>query len=114
MYKSQGKKGLFDEEFTVDRLSCMGNPLEAISKVIDFEMFRTPLECKLLNTNKKNNVGAKPYDVVLLFKILILQRYYGLGDSQVEYQLVDRTSFKAFLGLSTGDKVPDEKNSMVI
>ncbi len=109
MYKTQGKKGLFDEEFTKDRLSVIGNPLEAVSKVLDFEMFRASLERKLLNTNKKNNAGAKPYDVVMLFKILILQRYYGLGDSQVEYQILDRTSFKTFLGLETGDKVPDEK-----
>ena len=72
-------------------------------------MFRESLENKLLNTNKKNNTGAKSYDVVMLFKILILQRYYGLGDSQVEYQILDRTSFKIFLGLETGDKVPDEK-----
>tara|TARA_R110001583_G_scaffold195374_1_gene372395 strand:+ start:47409 stop:48455 length:1047 start_codon:yes stop_codon:yes gene_type:complete len=109
MYKAQGKKGLFDEEFTREQLSSMGNPLEAISKVVDFEMFRELLESKLLNTNKENNAGAKPYDVVLLFKILILQRYYGLGDNQVEHQILDRTSFKAFLGLATGDKVPDEK-----
>ena len=109
MYKPRGKKGLFDEEFTKERLSAIGNPLEAISKALDFEMFRASLENKLLNTNKKNNAGAKPYDVVLLFKILILQRYYGLGDSQVEYQILDRTSFKTFLGLATGDKVPDEK-----
>jgi IS5 family transposase len=109
MYKRRGNKGLFDDEFTKERLSAMGNPLESISKVIDFEYFRDSLESKLLNTNKKNNAGAKPYDVVLLFKILILQRYYGLGDSQVEYQILDRTSFKHFLGLETGDKVPDEK-----
>ena len=44
-----------------------------------------------------------------MFKILILQRYYGLGDKQVEYQILDRTSFKNFLGLDTGDKIPDEK-----
>ena len=44
-----------------------------------------------------------------MFKIIILQRYYGLGDKQVEYQIIDRTSFKNFLGLETGDKVPDEK-----
>ncbi len=50
----------------------MGNPLEAISKVIDFELFQELLESKLLNANKKNNAGAKTYDVVLLFKILIL------------------------------------------
>ena len=109
MYKSRGNKGLFDEEFTKERLSNMGNPLAMINKVIDFEMFRGILENKLLNTNKKNNAGAKPYDLVMLFNILILQRYYGLGDSQVEYQILDRTSFKAFLELETGDKIPDEK-----
>ena len=109
MYKTQGKKGLFDEEFIKECLLAMGNPLDSVSKAIDFEMFRESLERKLLNTNKKNNAGAKPYDVVMLFKILILQRYYGLGDSQVEYQILDRTSFKTFLGLETGDKVPDEK-----
>jgi len=109
LYKAQGKKSLFDEQFTIERLSEIGNPLEAISKVIDFEMFRSTIEDKLLNTNKKSNAGAKPFDVVMMFKIIILQRYYGLGDKQVEYQILDRTSFKNFLGLETGDKVPDEK-----
>lgn len=109
IYKTRGNKGLFDEQFNNEQLSSMGNPLEAISKVLDFEMFRPLLEAKLLNKDKKNNAGARPFDVVLMFKILILQRYYGLGDKQVEYQIIDRTSFKRFLGLETGDKVPDEK-----
>ena len=108
-YKNQGKKGLFDEQFTIERLSEIGNPLEKISNVIDFESFRSTIEAKLLNTEKKNNAGAKPFDVILMFKIMILQRYYGLGDSQVEYQIIDRLSFKKFLGLESGDKVPDEK-----
>jgi len=108
-YKTRGNKGLFDEQFNNEQLSSMGNPLEAISKVLDFEMFRPLLEAKLLNKEKKNNAGAKPFDVLLMLKILLLQRYYGLGDKQVEYQIIDRTSFKRFLGLETGDKVPDEK-----
>jgi transposase, IS5 family len=72
-------------------------------------MFRPLLESKLINKNKKNNAGAKPFDFVLMFKIVILQRYYGLGDKEVEYQIVDRISFKNFLNLETGDKIPDEK-----
>ena len=76
-YKTRGEKGLFDEQFTIDRLSEIGNPLEKISKVIDFESFRSTLESKMLNTNKKNNAGAKPFDLVMMFKIMILQRYYG-------------------------------------
>ena len=109
IYKSTGKKSLFDDQFTAEKLSEIGNPLDKISYAIDFEMFRELLESKLLNTTKKNNAGAKPFDVVLMFKILILQRFYGLGDKQVEYQILDRTSFKNFLGLDTGDKIPDEK-----
>lgn len=108
-YKSTGKRTLFDEQDTVETLSKLGNPLEKLSSVIDFEMFRERLESKLLNHNKKNNAGAKPFDVVMMFKIMILQRYYNLGDHQIEYQIEDRLSFKKFLGLESGDKVPDEK-----
>jgi len=39
-----------------------------ISNIIEFEMFRNLLESKLLNQNKKKNAGAKPYDVVMMFK----------------------------------------------
>jgi len=108
-YKTKGNRGLFDEQENYEKLSALGNPLEKISKVVDFEAFRDTLEATLLNKEKKNNAGAKPFDVVMMFKILILQRYYGLGDTQLEYQIIDRSSFKKFLGLESGDKVPDEK-----
>lgn len=108
-YKQQGKISLFDEQEAMDKLSKIGNPLEKINVVIDFEFFCSSLEVKLLNTKKKNNAGAKPFDIVMMFKILILQRYFGPGDSQVEFQITDRISFKKFLGLEAGDKVPDEK-----
>jgi IS5 family transposase len=108
-YKLKGKIGLFDKQFATQQLSEIGDPLDAINKVIDFEYFRPVLEERLLSTNKKNNAGAKPYDVLLMFKIMLIQRYYNLGDKQVEYQIIDRLSFKRFLGLETGDKVPDEK-----
>ena len=109
VYKKTGNRGLFDEQETQEKLSKIGNPLEMTSNVIDLGMFREKLESKLLNQNKKNKAGAKPYDVVMMFKIMILQRYYGLGDTQIEYQILDRLSFKKFLGLESGDKVPDEK-----
>ncbi len=66
-YKTTGNRGLFDEEENQQKLSDIGNPLEMISKVIDFELFRLLLEDKLLTKNKKNNAGAKPFDVVMMF-----------------------------------------------
>ena len=73
-YKKSGNRGFFDEQETCQKMLTIGNPLEMVSNVIDFEMFRDKLEPKLLNQNKKNNAGAKPYDVVMMFKIIILQR----------------------------------------
>jgi IS5 family transposase len=108
-YRKTGKMGLFDTENQREKLSQIGNPLEKISKVIDFEMFRPSLEEHLLNHDKKSNAGAKPIDLVLMFKIIFIKRLYNLSDEQAEYQINDRRSFKDFLGLSSGDNVPDEK-----
>ncbi len=72
-------------------------------------MFRNELEDAVLNKEKKSRAGAKPYDVVMMFKIMVIQRYYNLSDDQTEYQIEDRQSFRRFLGLSSGDKVPDAK-----
>ena len=58
---------------------------------------------------RKSNAGAKPYDVVLMFKVLILQSLYNLSDDGIEYQILDRLSFMRFLSIDAGDKVPDSK-----
>ena len=86
-------------------LATLGNPLERLSETIDFEMFRETLEMGLYR-ERLTNAGAKPYDYVLMFKILVLQRMYNLSDEQTEYQIVDRTSFRNFLGLTAWDVQP--------
>jgi IS5 family transposase len=108
-YKSSGHSGLFDREENSAKLSKLGNPLEKLHNVIDFEMFRSTLEVSMLNHEKKSNAGQKPYDVVMMFKIILLKRFYNLSDEQTEYQINDRLSFKEFLGLSSGDRVPDSR-----
>lgn len=108
-YRSTGVTSLFDRQDIEEKLRKIGNPLERLLQVIDFEMFRPILEDALLNVNKKSKAGAKPIDVVLMFKIMILQRYYNISDENTEYQIVDRLSFRNFLGLSSGDKIPDAR-----
>ena len=109
VYRRPMGESLFEEEFTVEALSEMGNPLERLSKLVDFEMFRPILEEALLTKEVKSAAGRKPIDVVLMFKVIFLQRYYGLGDHQIQYQIIDRTSFRQFLGIRTVAEVPDEK-----
>ena len=45
-YKTTGKQTLFDAENTIQKLSEIGNPLEKLDSVIDFEMFREELTRK--------------------------------------------------------------------
>ena len=104
-----GRRSLFATEERSEKLSKLGNPLEKLHKVIDFEIFRSLFESQMLNEEKKSNAGNKPYDVVMMFKIILLKRFYNLSDEQAEYQINDRISFKEFLGLSNGDRVPDAR-----
>jgi len=101
--------GLFDYEFQLDEIKKHQPPLQKLNEIIDWEIFREVIEKSLINENRKSNAGRKPYDFILLFKIVILQRYYNLSDEQTEFQIKDRLSFLDFLDLQIGDNVPDEK-----
>lgn len=100
--------GLFDWQFRFEKLNKNGDPLRQLKDVIDWESFRPRLVC-IHEKERKSNAGAKPYDVVMMFKILVIQSLYNLSDDAVEYQIMDRISFMRFLGLSLGDRVPDAK-----
>ncbi len=101
--------GLFDYEFQLDKIKKHQPPLQKLNEIIDWELFRQPIEEALIKYDRKSNAGRKPYDKLLMFKIIILQRYYNLSDEQTEFQIKDRLSFLDFLGLQIGDNVPDEK-----
>lgn len=107
-FKRSKAIGFFDEDFRLTKLTALGDPLQRLSVGIDFEVFRKLLE-ENLQVEAKGEGGRKPYDYVLLFKILILQRYYNLSDDQTEYQICDRLSFMRFLKLTLADDVPDSK-----
>jgi IS5 family transposase len=92
----------------LNQLTEMGDPLVTLNAQIQWEEFRSELE-RIRPNEKKSNAGAKPFDVILMFKMLILQTLFGLGDRNLEYQVRDRLSFMRFLGLSLFDRVPDEK-----
>lgn len=100
--------GFFDESTRLKKLSKLGDSLEKLNKTINWEMFRAIL-VGVFQKGHKVAVGRPPYDYVMLFKILILQRIYNLSDDQTEYQINDRMSFMRFLGLGLGDSVPDAK-----
>ena len=95
--------GFFDLQDRLHKIDKNGDPLAKINETVNWEMFRSALE-KARDKGRQSTVGPKGYDVILLFKILVL---YNLSDESLEYQILDRYSFSRFLGLHAASKVPD-------
>lgn len=101
-------RSFFDEENRMTKISKIGDPLEVLNAIIKWEMFRDILKKNIVR--KENNKGGRPpFDMVMMFKILVLERLYNLSDDQAEFQINDRRSFMRFLGLESYDTVPDAK-----
>jgi len=100
--------GLLDWHIRFRQLDAGGDPLPRLKKLVDWERFRPKLEA-VRDKERKSNAGRKPFDTVLMFKVLVLQSLYNLSDEKIEFQIRDRISFMRFLDLSLGDAVPDEK-----
>jgi IS5 family transposase len=106
--KKKGQYGFFDYETQLDKIYQINDFLPKLNALIDWEMFRSVLDQVREPTDPANG-GRPPFDVVLMFKILVLKKMYNLSDAQTELQIRDRISFRAFLGLNFCDTVPDEK-----
>jgi|Tabmets5t2r1_1033131.scaffolds.fasta_scaffold34179_1 IS5 family transposase len=103
-----GQPGFFDLDERHAALSGAGDPLERLTAVVDFELFRGELDAALERSDRTKG-GRPPYDPVLMFKVLVVQTLYTLSDDQTEYQIRDRLSFMRFVGLALEDRVPDAK-----
>ena len=104
-----GQPGFFDADKRLAALSKKGDPLEAIAALVPWESFRADIEAVVLTPEpeKKSSAGRKPFDAIVMFRMLLLQSLYNLSDEQIEYQVRDRMSFTRFLGLEFEDDIPD-------
>jgi len=101
--------GFFDVSDRYAGLDKKKDPLREIDALVPWERFRPRLEAlwRKPPEEKRGPGGRKPWDAILIFKGLILQSLYNLGDDDLEYQLRDRLSFIRFLGLGLEETVPD-------
>ena len=102
------QKGFFDENDRLSEISKLGDPLERLNRHINWEGLRKILT-KVFQKKEKGLGGRPPFDYVMMFKILVLQKLYNMADDKTEYQIKDRLSFQRFLGLQLCDTVPDAK-----
>jgi transposase, IS5 family len=78
--------------------------LNQLNAAIDWELLAKPIRAVY-----RNDDGGSPAEpVVMMVKILMLQKWFNLSDPQAEEQLNDRMSFRRFAGLRGEELSPDE------
>jgi IS5 family transposase len=76
--------------------------LERLLRLVDWNRIET-----LLVALEGGQMGPPPYPPLMMFKALLLQRWYALSDPGLEEALKDRLSFRRFVGLALSEDIPD-------
>lgn len=100
------KTDLFADEHHRKKIDSLGDPLADIESHIDFAALAAEVD-KVAPRPLSAQGGRPPYPTETMVRILVLKRLYNLSDEQMEYQLLDRMSYKRFCGLANATNVPD-------
>ena len=100
------KKDIGLGDYFLEHLRTKPTFLDEINGLIDWQPINVFLRKKI--RRKANAVGNPAYPTLVMFKILLLQRWYNLSDPGVEQALLDRPSLIRFMEFSIEDDAPDE------
>jgi len=85
------------------KVKGLGDRLELMKHQIDWKPF-IPLIKSVFHDNEV--IGGRPHtDELIVVRSMLLQAWYGLSDPELEFQCLDRLSFRNFLGFP--DQIPD-------
>jgi IS5 family transposase len=79
--------------------------LERIAGFVDWRAI-----AMMLAEVRGGTMGAPGYPALMMFKTLLLQRWYGLSDPAMEEALKDRLSFRHFAGIALSESIPDHSS----
>jgi IS5 family transposase len=104
MERAKGLLGFAD--YVVSKNRGPATFLDGVDDMIEWGRIEKLLKRELGITDEVK-AGAKSYPVIQMFKVLLLQQWYGLSDKDTEFCLSDRLSFMRFVGFSLEESVPD-------
>jgi IS5 family transposase len=87
------------------RIEYVDSFLKELDLIIDFNKLRPILKKNGVGT--KNVCGVKAYDSVMMFKILLIQKFYNLSDKKAEEQLNVNLLYMRFTGMSLEELAPN-------
>ena len=101
--KNEQKLGFSD--YLVQKRKIKQEFFNQINQLIDWR----PVS-NIINTQYQKGesaIGHPSYEGIVLFKMTLLQTWYGLSDYEVEDRVNDSISFSRFVGISLDNSVPD-------
>jgi IS5 family transposase len=104
--RSAIKTDLFADRHHKQTLDKLGDPLTEIESCIDFVALAADVD-HIAPRPVSLQGGRPPFPTETMVRILVLKRLYNLSDEQMEYQLLDRMSYKRFCGLAQATNIPD-------
>lgn len=107
-YENRKESGLFDWLDLEKAVAQRETPLSRLQETIDWKDLAAVTE-KHLNFKAQKQGGRPPKDPEMMLRMCVLQSLYNLSDEETEWQATDRLSFRQFLGLGSGDRVPDAR-----
>ncbi|EKU99219.1 protein of unknown function DUF772 with transposase domain [Leptolyngbya sp. PCC 7375] len=78
-----GQQGFWDFETRHQKLESKKDLLVSLNEMIRWDEFRPILE-SVYAKPCKSKAGRPPIDVIVMFKLLILQQLYNIGDDELE------------------------------
>jgi IS5 family transposase len=104
-------RAIAQPSFTDLQVAGLGSPKAAgffddCNRLIDFAAMADSLGN--LYANSTSAGGASNWPVEMMLRILFVQKSFALSDPMTEEMLLDRISFRRFIGLSLDDKTPDQ------
>jgi len=101
--KAEQKLGFAD--FMVEKRKIKQEFFNQVNLMVDWRLVSNVIN---KHYQKVNSATGRPsYDGLILFKMSLLQTWYGLSDYEVEDRVNDSISFSRFVGISLDDVVPD-------
>lgn len=91
----------FFDMYLEDHLGTDGH-LVKIDNLLNWSAFLNILQ------DIHSDLGPEGYDVLQMFKCLLLQSWHSLRDPALDHSLRVRLDFLQFTSFSVGDKIPDE------
>ena len=86
---------------------------EQVERAVPWQRLADSLAGLFPKDGEGARAGRPHWPLVTMVKCMMVQKWFGLSDPQLEETLRDRLSFRRFVGLSLGDTTPDETTFVV-